>query len=104
MAHARKLKYDNDKNHFFVIIFVAISFGQYRSNSLPFLLIDYPTYEINGKPQLDSSSESIVLNRVDFETLYLEYPSFFQLCRVNGDHRSFGEVSSLNWTAPEYEM
>lgn len=88
----------------FAALFIAIGFGQYRANTLPFFLSDYPTYEINGRPHFDSTSESLVLNRIDFESLDLEYPSTFQLWRVSGDQRNFGDASSPDWVAPNYAL
>lgn len=89
---------------FFTALLISINFGQYRANTLPFFLIDYPTYEINGRPHFDSTSESLVLNRIDFESLDLEYPSTFQLWRVSRDQRDFGDASSSDWAAPNYEL
>ena len=88
----------------FAALFISIGFGQYRANTLPFFLSDYPTYEINGRPHFDSTSESLVLNRIDFESLDLEYPSTFQLWRASGDQRGFGDASSPDWVAPNHAL
>lgn len=88
---------------FFLFIFFSIFFIQQRSNVLPFFLSHYPTYEVNGRPNFDSSSESLVLNRIDFETFHLDYPSKFQLWRVDNDRRAFGDFNSPNWVAPDYK-
>jgi len=88
----------------FTALFISIGFGQHRANTLPFFLNDYPTYETNGRPHFDSTSESLVLNRIDFESLDLVYPSTFQLWRVSGDQRKFGDASNPDWVAPNYAL
>lgn len=75
---------------FFAVIFIFISFVQSGSNALPFILHDYPTYEINGRENFDLNSENLILSRIDFELLSVNYPSNFQLWRINGDPRALG--------------
>lgn len=81
---------------------------QKTNNALPFFYKDYPTYENSGKEYFDSVSESLVLNRIDFNTLSIEYKFKFNLWRSNQEVRAFavdGDGKKYNKdyvTAPEY--
>lgn len=76
---------------FLVIVFASLTLIQKNNNALPFFYKDYPTYKINGKQDFDASSESLVLNRIDFATLSKEYKYKFNLWRINNDVRYFGD-------------
>jgi hypothetical protein len=75
----------------FLSILAGIYFLQKSNNALPFFFKDYPTYFNNGKKDFDSNSESLVLNRIDFDSLAIPYTHKFQLWRVDKDIRGFND-------------
>lgn len=83
-------------------LFFSLSVLQKHSNALPFFFSNYPTYSINGRPNFDFTSESLVLNRLDFETLDMSYNEFFQLWRVSDDRRSFGDFRTKDNYDPQF--
>lgn len=64
---------------FILFVFVSLAFLHKANNALPFFYKDYHTYKINGKENFDEVSESLVLNRLDFHTLSMEYEYSFSL-------------------------
>ena len=93
---------------FSLLIFVGLVFFQKSNNALPFFYKNYPTYETNGKEHFDSTSEALVLNRIDFSTLDIEYGYRFNLWRTNLELRALGDYhanSRHNYdyiTTPDY--
>ncbi len=92
----------------FLLTFFGLQFLQKSNNALPFFYKDYPTYEVNGKKRFDSVSESLVLNRIDFSTLNIDYGYKFNLWRSNQEKRSFSNFrTNINYnfdyiTTPNY--
>lgn len=76
---------------FSLLIFIGLGVLQKSNNALPFFYKDYPTYQVNGKQHFDSVSESLVLNRIDFSTLGIEYKYKYNLWRVNSEARSLDD-------------
>lgn len=72
-----------------IFILLSLTLIQKKNNALPFFYKDYPTYQANGKEAFDSVSESLVLNRIDFSTLHINYNYGFNLWRSNQEVRSF---------------
>lgn len=92
---------------FLISIFTGLTYLQNSSNALPFFYKDYPTYENNGKKGFDSISESLILNRIDFETLQLDYKYKFNLWGVHNEKRGGNETKDYDKnykTTPEYLM
>lgn len=87
---------------FVMAIFISTSWVQKTNNALPFFYKNYPTYENNGKKNFDSVSESLVLNRIDFSTLSLEYTSKFNLWRANHEVRAFTDTGTGKSFDKEY--
>lgn len=81
---------------FLFLMFVALAIFQKSNNSLPFFYKHHPTYEINGKKNFDSVSESLILNRIDFSKLSIEYKYKFNLWRVKQDVRAYDLDNSKN--------
>lgn len=82
-------------NPFYLIclisLFVFHGFLLSENNALPFFYKDYPTYENNGKQNFDMASESLVLNRIDFAVLDIEYIHRFHLWRAGNEKDQDGE-------------
>ena len=74
---------------FVLVVFIGLALFQKSNNALPFFYKDYPTYQNNGKKDFDSVSESLVLNRIDFSVLSMEYKYKFNLWRANQEVRAF---------------
>ena len=83
-------------------VFIGIRFIQTSNNALPFFYKDYPTYSQNGKNNFDSTSESLVLNRIDFSTLDIKYKYMFNLWRPDAEVRSFVDYRNNKEYNPNY--
>ena len=88
-------KFNSVLNLFYLIclisLFVFHGFLLSENNALPFFYKDYPTYENNGKKNFDMASESLVLNRIDFAVLDIEYKHRFHLWRAGNEKAQDGE-------------
>jgi hypothetical protein len=78
-----------------LMIFLMHGFLLSENNALPFFYKDYPTYSNNGKANFDRASEELVLSRIDFEILGLEYSSQFHLWRPFRSNQSESAIKGL---------
>ena len=88
---------------FFFVVLIGLAVFQKSSNALPFFYKDYPTYQNSGKKDFDSVSESLVLNRIDFSTLSMDYKYKFNLWRASQEVRGLADFKDGKTYNKEYQ-